>query len=1170
MQNFLSRFEVAVGIAAGDTSVRDYADVGTLSPAVIKNLYLPSNSIIFVSLRAINNANLYSSVVSDSILISQIAKLEVLDGLDQQDTDYSNDPSSFNGQIRLSSICPIKLQQWAIFDLFNNFITNFTDFYGTRFANDELELLNRHSYYSVVRIIDNHNRTLTAKSNGVTINIQPPVPGAVREGKTEGEDVNYQESVKELSANWDMFGAVDGELEVVWYEIAIGTDPSHSSTRSDVYAFTNVALNRTHTFTKLSLTAKTVKYYVTVKAHSRNGASVESTSNGVYVGFKQAMTAGYVNVQKYFNTSTLSFSWFDFFSDFTIVDYIWVLSMNSSQSYSDTQLCVYFSETHNMVAYGHTGTNTYITTPSLALQHGSTYYLSIIAADEAGQCIQSVPVDVTFDLTPPTAGKVIVNGMGDKSTYVTSDTQFHVSWINVTDNESAIRFTFIQLLYTEKCGSINSTTNVKYYELSNEIDVSNASDYIFRGLNVGGHSVYKVKLREINGAGTELIVYSEPIFIDTTAAVTGTVRDGSNWTSQTLFQLSTSEMRATIALRSPGYTKQCLHTYSILNKDSFSDDWYVFDNIWRTKNTDGENMPSLLYKEKDVQWEENGLQIHFHYNISLSILQGGFMQSRIIEIINGRYEFYLSAAAGLNVITSVSISSEPFQEPIDFILPQPENKQTDEDFIKDANHENIEWQDPVGGTTKVYVETTPLTNVALTTISADYDNETVSDYNATRAYIVPALGFQILGFSVSNTTEEWYLMMWVKSDNGYTEQWLRLNKDPTLAPGMLYTIELVKEQSYGGDIWKLKLFVNSELMTSISGIVPPTENATIFIRNWSYEDYIPVLSDPFAPFYSITSIQQVNVAMKQEFPCHFANLFEEPESGYRDIYVGISNDTSLWANIRSFQLFSSVCNPCDNYCDYNQCEKSCHWDTVDNTRLISLLITGLTLIPGEEKFELSFDSAPNTTYFDPKVYFFDVMIVNDAGFITRSKSSGIRIDQTSPTVVQIWALDPVTKIPAVAQSVNSSLAAFWEFEERDGQLVEYSVAAGTEPGKSDIFPWTSVGLQTTIVLQNLTELLQVNKTYFVTVNATNYVGLIRTASHTGITVTDYPLEVGNATSNVLNGSCGTYGSGPVCFSSVQDYIGLIVSDFDSTRSVGYGKSFGNRICQIRTFKPVIQ
>ena len=1141
-----------MGVAADDISIRDYADVGSLSPAVIKNLHLPSNSKIFVSFRALNNANLYSSVASDSILINQIAKLEVLDGLDQQDIDYSNDLSSFYGQIRLSSICPIKLQQWAIFDLFNNLITNFTDFFGTRFANDELQLSNMHTYYAVVRITDNHNRTLTAKSNGVTINIQPPVPGAVREGKTEGEDINYQESVEELSANWDKFGAEDGEFEIMWYEVAIGTDPSRSSTRSDVFSFTNVALNRTHTFRKLSLIAKTVKYYVTVKAHSRNGASVESTSNGVFVGFKQAMTAGYVNVQKYFNTSTLSFSWFDFYSDFTIVDYIWILSMDSNQSIFNTQLCFHFSDTFNTVGYGHTGTDTYVTTPSLALKHGLIYYLSVIAADETGQCVQSTPVAITIDLTPPTAGTIFFSGKGHKSSYVTSDRQFQVSWLNVTDKESSISRIFIQLLYTEKCKSKYNNKDSKYNELSSEIDVSNSSSYTFRGVNIGGHAVYKVKLREINGAGTELIVYSEPIFIDTTAAIIGTVRDGSNWTSQTLFQLSTSEMKATIALRSPGYNSQCPYTYPLLNKETFNNDWNVFDNIVRTKTTDGKHIPSLLYKEKDVQWKGNDLQIYFHYNISLSILQGGLMQSRPIDVINGRYEFHISAAGGFNVITSVSISSELFQEPTDFLLPEPANKQTDEEFMKDSNQENIEWQDPIEDTTKLYTAAASATSSALTTISADNDNETLIDYNATREFVVPALGFHILGFSISNTTEEWYLMMWVKSDRGYTEQWLRLNANPTLAPGMLYTIELVREQSYGGDIWNLKLFVNSELMTTIDGIVPPTENATIVIRNWNYQDYVPALTDPFEPFYSITSVQQVNVAMSQEYPCHFATLFEEPESGYRDIYVGISNDTSLWANIRSFELFLSVCDPCDNYCDYSQCETSCHWDTVDNTWLISLLITGLNLDPGEEIFELSFENSPNTTYFNPNVYFFDVMIVNDAGLIARAKSSGIRIDRTPPTVVQIWPMDPLSKVPAVAQSINSSLAAFWEFEEKDGLLIEYSVAAGTEPGKSDIFPWTSIGLQTSIVLENLTEVLRVNGTYFVTVNATNYVGLTTQVSHSGITVIDYPLDVGNATFDAINGSCGNFGGGLTCFSSVQDYIGLIVNNFDPSNAVGYG------------------
>ena len=82
-----------------------------------------------------------------------------------------------------------------------------TEFYSNRFANDELLLENMQTFYVSVEIMDALNRTFRGRSNGVTIYIQPPAPGAVRDGPHMGEDRNYQQSVSEYAVNWDDFGS---------------------------------------------------------------------------------------------------------------------------------------------------------------------------------------------------------------------------------------------------------------------------------------------------------------------------------------------------------------------------------------------------------------------------------------------------------------------------------------------------------------------------------------------------------------------------------------------------------------------------------------------------------------------------------------------------------------------------------------------------------------------------------------------------------------------------------------------------------------------------------------------------------------------------------------------------------------------------------------------------
>lgn len=76
---------------------------------------------------------------------------------------------------------------------------------GMRFYDDQMLLENLKTYVSFVTITDALNRTYTAFSDGVTVTIREPNPGQVRDG--EGmHDVDYQESLQSLSANWDDFG----------------------------------------------------------------------------------------------------------------------------------------------------------------------------------------------------------------------------------------------------------------------------------------------------------------------------------------------------------------------------------------------------------------------------------------------------------------------------------------------------------------------------------------------------------------------------------------------------------------------------------------------------------------------------------------------------------------------------------------------------------------------------------------------------------------------------------------------------------------------------------------------------------------------------------------------------------------------------------------------------
>ena len=72
---------------------------------------------------------------------------------------------------------------------------------------------------------------------------------------------------------------------IAYYEVAAGTGRQNPASRENIHPFINVGLNKTWTFDGLTLVAKAVTYYMTVRAYSINTAMVEVTSNGVKAGY---------------------------------------------------------------------------------------------------------------------------------------------------------------------------------------------------------------------------------------------------------------------------------------------------------------------------------------------------------------------------------------------------------------------------------------------------------------------------------------------------------------------------------------------------------------------------------------------------------------------------------------------------------------------------------------------------------------------------------------------------------------------------------------------------------------------------------------------------------------------------------------------------------------------
>ena len=71
---------------------------------------------------------------------------------------------------------------------------------------DELQLTDGETYYVTVRTTNKLGYTYSTRSDGITVQVEPLLPGVVRDGHITGFDLNYQPSVTSLSGNWDLFG----------------------------------------------------------------------------------------------------------------------------------------------------------------------------------------------------------------------------------------------------------------------------------------------------------------------------------------------------------------------------------------------------------------------------------------------------------------------------------------------------------------------------------------------------------------------------------------------------------------------------------------------------------------------------------------------------------------------------------------------------------------------------------------------------------------------------------------------------------------------------------------------------------------------------------------------------------------------------------------------------
>lgn len=906
---------------------------------------------------------------------------------------------------------------------------------GFFFYNDELDLKNDVRYFVKAKLVDALNRTKIGVSDGITVKMQLPTKGSVRDG-LDSNDIDYQESTAVISANWDAFGdelSNDPTQEIHHYEVSVGDDTKDHTTRTNIHHFTNVGLNKNFTFTGLNLTPKAVLYYVTVRGYSITGAFEESYSNGLRVGYRLDIIPGTVEVNEFQSSkSEISVSWTKFKSDIGIREYILTISTDDIPQSNTTFSCTniqHFTTLFDVVHYVTVGLDTYITLENLTLNHGVSYYITVIASDEAGRCFSSKSKSTVIDMSPPVDRKVrfIINGRDInklKQFYVTDLNEIEIQLFGLEDPESEINIISFRLYEYLNCPTFSKDV----LAVHEEIEAFKDPKVKMKDLGLQPHRYYFIAVTVSNNAGLKTQFNSSVMLLDTSAPYAGSAKIGIDWVQETLYQSSTSTIEVLTAIAMTEKAYYCDNTRTVFPSGDESA-WSILSGNFSPESVSKDNENYILY---------------IGYNIPLTeVIKSGIARS-MEELHEGSFVLVLSAAKGNNISTSVIISTSkenPFF-PKTFTRPTPYS--TYSDFV----NFNMSQLENVHKTFSDTLNTTsPLTLTELITPPVPIIvNHTETTYDGDMAL---GFGFQILGDQQQGSVD-WDCLFWAKGVYGEVHKWVQIKKNPYVSQ-LQYSIKIAKKTFNSKSILDLKFSIDGVEKANINGLIIDEQNLTIFVHTWNFNEFQEPLKDPLNPFRSKATFSNLKIPSKKAMDCIYGSGFYDGESGIAEIWTGVSDNINTPGNIREFELYQIMCTPCSLNCNFS-CDDNCSFsdNKFEEFKIIKIKLDGLNLTPTILSNE-RLNANVHTEIQNMTQYYVNVQMVNLAGQPVTSITNPVVIDLTPPVCEYVECVDPVftgMDTPTQTLGSNKTVGAYWSCDDNISGIKRIFIKVGT--GKEDI------------------------------------------------------------------------------------------------------------------------
>ena len=516
-------YDIGIGRHASSDDFYKFTKTDLRTHFTFSDLDIIDNQSYYVTINAHNLAGLVTSLLLEEIIFDQSPpsgnNQSVKDGPTQEDINYMSLQDTVSASLENieDSESGIRQIEYCVGTTpFNCFLKPFTSNHQNRsFICTECKIDAGMNVFAIFRATNGAGLSSIFASDGVTVDASPPEIQSLYDGKNpEYPDVEKTYSIWTPTVTW--YGARDvqsGLRHCDWTIIK-----KEGNTTISVYVKilhkSNITYNVRHSETAagpLALT-KNASYFNVIQCWNHAGISSRQYSNGWSV-VEQWPIPTYVidgkgpHDMKYdVNGKSIEASWGAFRADSKdpVVKYEWAVGT--------------FGKIDNIVQFTDVGLDTKVSLllseSDVTLKSGVKYYITVRGTTWSGWTANKTSNGFILDTTSPKAGIVTVSYHIVNQN--TSELDYTLSWEGFVDSETEIQ------RYAYCLGYIRNVCSTSVFNAGLD----------FRGTVRGfrpedlDNPFFGIVVAT-NVAGLETVVSSDPVKIDFTPPITGTVSDGN-------------------------------------------------------------------------------------------------------------------------------------------------------------------------------------------------------------------------------------------------------------------------------------------------------------------------------------------------------------------------------------------------------------------------------------------------------------------------------------------------------------------------------------------------------------------------------------------------------------------------------------------------------------------